>query len=397
MLLTNLRIATMLGGYGLIEDGAIELKYGLISWIGRSSEAPAGKKINCGGRLLTPGLIDCHTHLVYGGSRAAEFEMRLNGVSYAEIAKAGGGILSTVKATRAASEAELLASATTRLENLLAEGVTTVEIKSGYGLDVETEMKMLKVARELGRRLPVEVTTTFLGAHAFPPEYRDNRAGYVKLVAKQALPAIREAGLVDAVDGFCEGIAFSVEETEQVFKAAKALGVPVKLHAEQLSNLGGAALAARYGALSVDHIEYLDEAGVMAIAKSGTVAVLLPGAFYYLREKQVPPVAQLRAHHVPIAIATDLNPGSSPVHSLLTTMNMACVLFGLTPEEALLGVTANAARALGLKDRGTLAPGLRADLVLWDVERPGDLAYPLGVNPCTCVVRDGEVVRGRLT
>ncbi|MBL8893905.1 MAG: imidazolonepropionase, partial [Rhizobiales bacterium] len=312
-------------------------------------------------------------------------------------AKAGGGILSTVKATRAASEAELLASATTRLENLLAEGVTTIEIKSGYGLDVETEMKMLKVARELGRRLPVEVTTTFLGAHAFPPEYRENHVAYVKLVAKQALPAIREAGLVDAVDGFCEGIAFSVEEMEQVFRAAKALGVPVKLHAEQLSNLGGAALAARYGALSVDHIEYLDEAGVMAIAKSGTVAVLLPGAFYYLREKQVPPVAQLRAHHVPIAIATDLNPGSSPVHSLLTTMNMACVLFGLTPEEALLGVTANAARALGLKDRGTLAPGLRADLALWDVERPGDLAYPLGVNPCACVVRDGEVVRGRLT
>ncbi|MBL8893364.1 MAG: imidazolonepropionase [Rhizobiales bacterium] len=397
MLLTNLRIATMLGGYGLIEDGAIELKYGLISWLGHSNEAPAGKKINCGGRLLTPGLIDCHTHLVYGGSRAAEFEMRLNGVSYAEIAKAGGGILSTVKATRAASEAELLASATTRLENLLAEGVTTIEIKSGYGLDVETEMKMLKVARELGKRLPVEVTTTFLGAHAFPPEYRENHAAYVKLVTKQALPAIREAGLVDAVDGFCEGIAFSVEETEQVFRAAKALGVPVKLHAEQLSNLGGAALAARYGALSVDHIEYLDEAGIMAIAKSGTVAVLLPGAFYYLREKQVPPVAQLRAHHVPIAIATDLNPGSSPVNSLLTTMNMACVLFGLTPEEALLGVTANAARALGLKDRGTLAPGLRADLALWDVERPGDLAYPLGVNPCACVVRDGEVVRGRLT
>lgn len=397
MLLTNLRIATMLGGYGLIEDAAIELKYGLISWIGCSREAPEGKRIDCGGRLLTPGLIDCHTHLVYGGSRAAEFEMRLNGVSYAEIAKAGGGILSTVKATRAASKEELLASATKRLENLLAEGVTTVEIKSGYGLDVETEMKMLMVARELGRRLPVEVTTTFLGAHAFPPDYRDNRAGYVKLVAKQALPAAHGAGLVDAVDGFCEGIAFSLEETEQVFKAAKALGVPVKLHAEQLSNLGGAALAARYGALSVDHIEYLDEAGVMAIAKSGTVAVLLPGAFYYLREKQLPPVAQLRHHHVPIAIATDLNPGSSPVHSLLTTMNMACVLFGLTPEEALLGITANAARALGLKDRGTLAPGLRADLALWDVERPGDLAYPLGVNPCTCVLRDGEVVRGRLT
>jgi imidazolonepropionase len=396
MLLTGLRIATMQGGYGLIDDAAIEIKYGLISWVGRSSDAPAGKRIDCGGRLLTPGLIDCHTHIVYGGNRAAEFEMRLNGVSYAEIAKAGGGILSTVKATREASETDLFASAARRLENLLAEGVTTIEIKSGYGLDVETELKMLRVARDLGRRLPVEVTTTFLGAHTFPAEYREDRAGYVRLVTRQALPAAHAAGLADAVDGFCEGIAFSVEETEQVFRAAKALGLPVKLHAEQLSNLGGAVLAARYGALSVDHIEYLDEAGVMAIAEAGTVAVLLPGAFYYLREKQVPPVAQLRGHHVPIAIATDLNPGSSPVHSLLSTMNMACVLFGLTPEEALLGVTANAARALGLKDRGTIAPGLRADLVLWDVERPGDLAYPLGVNPCACVVRDGEIVRGRL-
>jgi imidazolonepropionase len=396
MLLTNLKIATMQGGYGLIDDAAIEIKYGLISWVGRSNDAPAGKKIDCAGRLLTPGLIDCHTHIVYGGNRAAEFEMRLNGVSYAEIAKAGGGILSTVKATREAGEADLFASAAKRLENLLAEGVTTIEIKSGYGLDVETELKMLRVARDLGRRLPVEVTTTFLGAHTFPAEYREDRAGYVRLVTRQALPAAQAAGLADSVDGFCEGIAFSVEETEQVFRAAKALGLPVKLHAEQLSNLGGAILAARYGALSVDHIEYLDEAGVMAIAEAGTDAVLLPGAFYYLREKQVPPVAQLRGHHVPIAIATDLNPGSSPVHSLLSTMNMACVLFGLTPEEALLGVTANAARALGLKDRGTIAPGLRADLVLWDVERPGDLAYPLGVNPCACVVRDGEIVRGRL-
>jgi imidazolonepropionase len=397
MLLTNLKIATMQGGYGLIEDAAIEIKYGLISWVGRSSDAPAGKKTDCGGRLLTPGLIDCHTHIVYGGNRAAEFEMRLNGISYAEIAKAGGGILSTVKATREASEADLFASAAKRLENLLAEGVTTIEIKSGYGLDVETELKMLRVARDLGRRLPVEVTTTFLGAHTFPAEYREDRAGYVRLVTRQALPAAHAAGLADAVDGFCEGIAFSVEETEQVFRAAKALGLPVKLHAEQLSNLGGAVLAARYGALSVDHIEYLDEEGVIAVAKAGTVAVLLPGAFYYLREKQAPPVAQLREHRVPMAIATDLNPGSSPVHSLLTTMNMACVLFGLTPEEALLGVTANAARALGLKDRGTIAPGLRADLVLWDVARPGDLAYPLGVNPCACVVRDGEIVRGRLT
>lgn len=396
MLLTNLQLATMTGGYGLIPDAAIHIEGQTIAWAGSRSAAPPGHAIDCGGRLATPGLIDCHTHLVYGGNRANEFEMRLNGASYAEIAKSGGGINATVRATRSATEADLRKAALKRLDSLLAEGVTTIEIKSGYGLDVETELKMLRVARGLATSRPVDVATSFLGAHTFPPEYKDDHASYVKLVCEQALPAAAGAGLADAVDGFCEGIAFSVAETEQVFKAAKALGLPVKLHAEQLSNLGGARLAARYNALSVDHIEYLDEAGVAAIAASGTVAVLLPGAFYYLREKQLPPVAALRSHKVPIATATDLNPGSSPVHSLLSTMNMACVLFGLTPEEALLGVTSNAARALGRKDRGRIAPGLKADLAFWDVERPGELAYPLGFNPLAAVIRNGELVRGHL-
>ena len=396
MLLTNLQLATMIGGYGLLPDAAIRIEGQTIAWVGPRSAAPPGDAIDCGGRLVTPGLIDCHTHLVYGGNRANEFEMRLNGVSYSEIAKAGGGIAATVRATRAATEEELRHTALKRLDSLLAEGVTTIEIKSGYGLDVETELKMLRVARALSASRPVDVVTSYLGAHAFPPEYRDNRDGYVKLLCEQALPAVAKAGLADAVDGFCEGIAFSVAEMEQVFKAAKALGLPVKLHAEQLSNLGGARLAARYNALSVDHIEYLDAEGVAAIAASGTVAVLLPGAFYYLREKQLPPVVALRSHKVPIAIATDLNPGSSPVHSLLSIMNMACVLFGLTPEEALLGITANATRALGLKDRGRIVPGLKADLAIWDVERPGELAYPLGFNPLAAVIRNGELVRGSL-
>ena len=394
MLLTNLSIATMVNGYGLIEKGSVAIENGVIASVG--TETPGGDALDCGGRLLTPGLIDCHTHIVYGGNRAAEFEQRLNGATYADIAKAGGGIMSTVRATRAASEAQLLESALRRLESLLAEGVTTIEIKSGYGLDVDTEVKMLKVARKLGTLRPVDVKTTFLGAHTFPQEFRENNADYVKLVCDRALPRIAKEGLADAVDAFCEGIAFSVAETELVFKSASAAGLPVKLHAEQLSYLGGAKLAARYNALSVDHIEYLDEDGVESISRSGTVAVLLPGAFYYLREKQAPPVAALRKHKVPIAIATDLNPGSSPVHSLLATMNMACVLFGLTPEEALLGVTTHAARALGLKDRGTIAVGQKADLALWDVQRPGDLSYPLGFNPLAAVIRNGEVVRGSL-
>jgi imidazolonepropionase len=397
MLLTNLKAATMQGGsYGLIEDAAILVEGGRISWVGPRAEAPAGETVECRGKLVTPGLIDCHTHLVYGGNRANEFEMRLNGVPYAEIARAGGGIMSTVRATRAASEPELRGLSQPRFDTLLNEGVTTIEIKSGYGLDVETEMRMLRVARSLAKDRAVDVITTFLGAHTFPAEFKDNRQAYVDLVCNEALPAAHAEGLVDAVDGFCEGIAFSVAEIEQVFNAAKVLGLPVKLHAEQLSNLGGAKLAARHGALSVDHIEYLDEEGVTAIAQSGTVAVLLPGAFYYLREKQHPPVAALRAHKLPIAIATDLNPGSSPVNSLLTTMNMACVLFSLTPEEALLGVTANAARALGLNDRGIIAPGLKADLAFWNVERPGDLSYPLGFNPIASKMKDGQFRDGWL-
>lgn len=396
MLLTHLTAATMRNGYGLIADAAILIAEGRIAWVGPRAEAPPGESLDCHGSLVTPGLIDCHTHIVHGGNRADEFEMRLTGIAYADIAKSGGGIAATVRATRAQSEAELTASALKRLDTLLSEGVTTIEIKSGYGLDVDTELKMLRVARHLNEHRAVDIRTTFLGAHTFPPEYKDDHAAYVKLVCEQALPAAAKAGLVDAVDAFCEGIAFSVAETEQVFKAARALALPVKLHAEQLSNLGGAKLAARYNALSVDHIEYLDEDGVAAIAAAGTVAVLLPGAFYYLRETQAPPVAMLRSKNVPIAIATDLNPGSSPVHSLLAAMNMACVLFGLTPEEALMAVTVNAAKALGLKDRGVIAPGMKADLALWDAERPGDLAYPLGFNPLAGVIRNGQLVRGGL-
>ncbi|WP_421693418.1 imidazolonepropionase [Aestuariivirga sp.] len=396
MLLTNLKAATMTDGYGLIEDAAVLVEDGRIAWAGPRLDAPAGEATDCQGMLLTPGLIDCHTHLVHGGSRAHEFEQRLTGISYAEISRAGGGIAATVRATRSQSEADLAASACKRLDALLAEGVTTIEIKSGYGLDRDTEMKMLRVARELSQWRPVDVVTSYLGAHALPPEFKDDRQAYLDLVCNVVMPAVAETGLADAVDAFCEGIAFSVPETRRVFETAKSLGLPVKLHAEQLSNLGGSALAASFGALSVDHIEYLDQAGVDAIAASGTVAVLLPGAFYYLRETQVPPVAALRQAGVPIAVATDLNPGTSPVHSLLTTMNMACVLFGLTPEEALRGVTVNAARALGLSDRGVIAPGKKADLVLWDVARPGDLAYPLGFNPLAAVIHNGELVRGLL-
>jgi imidazolonepropionase len=404
-LFTNARLATMAeaDGIGLVEDGALLVEGDSIAWLGPAGEALPRElaaelapehMVDCGGRLLTPGLIDCHTHLIHAGSRAREFEMRLKGATYAEIAEAGGGIVSTVMATRAASEEELVASGLVRLECLLAEGVTTVEIKSGYGLDLKTETRMLRAARALGRDQPVDVVTSFLGAHALPPEYRDDRAAYLRLVCDLALPEIARAGLADAVDAFCETIAFTVDEVDQVFERAKSLGLPVKLHAEQLSNLGGAKMAARHGALSVDHLEYLDEEAVAAIAAAGTVAVLLPGAYYYLRETTPPPVAALREHGVALAVATDLNPGSSPVHSLLGAMNMACVLFGLTPEEALRGVTAHAARALGLSDRGKLAPGLRADFVLWDCEGPADLVYSLGLNPCAVVIRKGELVRG---
>jgi imidazolonepropionase len=395
LLLRNARLATMAadGPYGLIDNGAVLIEAGRIAWVGPNRKAPPARRvIDVERRVVTPGLIDCHTHLVFGGSRADEFEMRLKGATYAEIARAGGGILSTVRATRAASPKRLFDAALPRLRRLLAEGVTTVEIKSGYGLDVATERKMLAVARRLGSTCDVDVVTTFLGAHAIPPEYRDDRRAYVKLVCEQAMPAIARARLADAVDALCETIAFTPEETEQVFKAAAALGLRVKLHAEQLSNLGGAKLAARYGALSCDHLEYLDEDGVRAMAAAASVAVLLPGAFYYLKERQLPPVEALRRHRVPIAVATDLNPGSSPVHSLLAAMNMACVLFGLTAEEALRGVTDHAARALGLADRGRIVAGARADLVVWDVAAPGHLAYPLGDNPCHRIVRGGRLV-----
>jgi imidazolonepropionase len=401
-LYTNARLATMsqADGIGLVGDGALLVEGDSIAWLGPAGEAPADAFehiVDCGGRLLTPGLIDCHTHLIHAGSRAKEFEMRLSGATYGEIAKAGGGIVSTVKATRAASERELVASGAARLECLLGEGVTTVEIKSGYGLDLDTEMRMLRAARTLGSEMPVDVVTTFLGAHALPPEYRNDRAGYLRLVCDVVLPAVAGAGLADAVDAFCETIAFTVAEVEQVFERATTLGLPVKLHAEQLSNLGGAAMAARHGALSADHLEYLDGDGVAALAAAGTVAVLLPGAFYYLRETTSPPVAALREHGVAMAVATDLNPGSSPVHSLLGAMNMACVLFGLTPEEAVHGVTAHAARALGLDDRGRLEPGLRADLALWNAEGAADLVYPFGLNLCAAVIRKGELVRGSIT
>jgi imidazolonepropionase len=399
LLIKNVRLATMNdeAPYGLVDRGSLLIERGRISWAGSMADLPSVRRgtriIDGKGKLLTPGLIDCHTHLVHAGSRADEFEMRLKGASYADIARAGGGILSTVRATRAASERDLVAQALPRLDALLAEGVTTVEVKSGYGLDVDTELRMLRAARRLARRRPVDVVTTFLGAHALAPEYTENRAGYVSLVCEQALPAVHKAGLADAVDAFCETIAFTVEETARVFDAARALGLPLKLHAEQLSNTGGARLAARYGALSCDHLEYLDEDGVVEMARAGTVATLLPGAFYYLKERQAPPVAALRRHAVPLAVATDLNPGSSPVHSLLTAMNMACVLFGLTPEEALRGVTVNAARALGLEDRGMIAPGMKADVVVWNVEAPGHLAYPLGFNPCRLVIRNGSEVK----
>ncbi|GGF75498.1 imidazolonepropionase [Mameliella alba] len=386
-LMTNLTAATLVGDapYGLIQDAAIALAGGRIRWVGPRGDLPSelagAKAVDMGGRLVTPGLIDCHTHLVHGGNRAAEFEMRLNGASYEEVARAGGGIVSTVKATREASEDALLQDALRRVDTLIAEGVTTLEIKSGYGLDVETELRMLRVARAVMANRPVRVKTSFLGAHAVPAEYMDRADAYIDEVC---IPALRDAhaeGLVDAVDGFCEGIAFSPAQIARVFDVAQTLNIPVKLHAEQLSNLGGAAMAAGYGALSADHIEYLDEAGVAAMAKAGTVAVLLPGAFYTLHETQMPPVQALRDHHVPIALATDANPGSSPLTSLLLTLNMGCTLFRLTPEEALRGATVNAARALGLSDVGTITAGQRAELAVWDIAHPAELSYRIGFNP----------------
>ncbi len=395
---TNARLATMAPGvaapYGAIEDGVIAMRDGRIAWIGARGEAPdldAAETIDCAGRWITPGLIDCHTHLVHGGDRAHEFELRLQGASYEEIARAGGGILSTVTATRAASEADLFASADRRLAALMAEGVTTVEIKSGYGLETAAEAKCLRVARRLGRERPVGVRTTFLGAHAIPPEFKGRSGDYVDLVAGPMLDAVAAQNLADAVDVFCEGIAFSPEETARVFAAAKARGLAVKIHAEQLSNLGGAKLAAEMEALSADHLEYLDEAGVVAMAKAGTVAVILPGAFYFLRETQKPPIELLRKHGVPIALATDANPGSSPLTSPLLVLNMGCTLFRLTPEEALAGLTRHAAQALGMADQiGTLEAGKACDLAIWDIERPAELAYRIGFNPLHARIWNGQ-------
>ena len=401
---TAARLATMVEGgaaYGAIEDGALAVANGRIAWLGPRAELPgapqdlARRVIDAGGRWITPALIDCHTHIVHAGNRAGEFEQRLEGASYAEIARSGGGILSTVRATRAASEDALVALARPRVAALLAEGVTAIEIKSGYGLDRETELRMLRAARRIGELLPVTVRATFLGAHALPPEYAGRRGDYIDFIRREVLPAVAAEGLADAVDAFCETIGFTPEETERVFAAARALGLPVKLHAEQLSDQGGAALAARFGALSADHLEYLSAEGAAAMAAAGTVAVLLPGAFYFLRETRVPPVDLLRRAGAPIAIATDSNPGSSPAGSLLLMLNMAATLFRLTPEEALAGATRNAARALGLaSERGTLEVGKAADFILWDIETPAELAYRIGGNPAAAVIRAGETVAG---
>jgi len=384
MLLTHATLATMTGGYGLIPDAAVALEGDRIAWAGPVAKLPAAYRAlpetDCAGRLVTPGLIDCHTHAVFAGHRAVEFELRLKGASYEEIARAGGGILSTVTATRAASGDELLARALRRVDQLIASGATTIEVKSGYGLTVDDELKMLRVARRIGQIRPVTVRTTHLAAHAIPPEYKANATAYI---AEMALPSLRQAyaeDLVDAVDAFCEGIAFSVDELRPLFAEARALGLPVKLHAEQLSDRGGAAFAAGQGALSADHLEYLSQDGITAMANGGTVAVILPGAFYTLRETQVPPIAALREAGVPMAVATDLNPGSSPMASLTLAMNMACTLFRLTPEEALLGTTVHAARALGLADRGRISPGLRADLCIWDADHPAELSYRIGAT-----------------
>jgi imidazolonepropionase len=386
----NARLATLdpaLPGLGLVERGAVLAEGGRIVYAGAEADLPAALRtdaetVDVEGRLITPGLIDCHTHLVYAGNRAHEFELRLKGASYEEVARAGGGIVSSVKALRAASEADLVHETLPRLDALIAEGVTTVEVKSGYGLDRDSEIKALKAARKLAEVRPVSIRTTFLGAHALPPEMNGDKAAYIDRVVNDMLPAVAAAGLADAVDGFCEGIAFSPEEIARVFDAAKALGLPVKLHADQLSNLHGAALAASYGALSADHLEYTDAEGAAAMAKAGSVAVLLPGAYYFIRETKLPPVEAFRTAGTRIAIATDSNPGTSPLTSLLLTMNMAATLFRLTVDECIAGVTREAAHALGIAGRtGTLEAGKDADLAIWDVERPAELVYRIGFNP----------------
>ncbi len=396
---TNCRLATMqadaLQAYGLIEDAALVVDGGQIQWVGPRSALPNDLRQRCDavhdahGALITPGLIDCHTHLVYGGDRALEFELRLNGATYEDIARRGGGIASTVQATRSAGPDELLQQSQRRLLALLAEGVTTLEIKSGYGLALAHERKTLQVARLLGQQHGVDVRTTFLGAHALPPEFAGRSDDYVDEVLRM-LALLHAEGLVDAVDAFCERIAFSPAQVERVFAAASQLKLPVKLHAEQLSDSGGAQLAARFGAISCDHLEWLSDEGAAAMAAARSVAVLLPGAFYFLRETRIPPIELLRRHGVPMAVSTDCNPGTSPCTSLLLMLNMACTLFRLTPEEALAGVTRNAAQALGLRDRGVLAAGLRADFVLWDLQHPAQLSYALGARPCVQTVFNGE-------
>lgn len=391
ILLVNAAVATMSNGlvsgkaaYGFLNRAAVAIENGRIRWVGPTEEAgafPDFERQELDGRLVTPALIDCHTHLVHGGHRAWEFEMRLKGATYEEVARAGGGILSTVLSTRGATEEQLVKAALPRIDAMIREGVATVEVKSGYGLDVDTELAMLRAARRLAKERPIRVFTTFLGAHAVPPEYKGSPEAYLRDVCLPALDAAAEERLVDAVDGFCEGIAFNPDQIAQVFARARKHHLPVKLHAEQLSNIGGARLAARHGALSADHLEYADAGDAAALAQAGTVAVLLPGAFYTIHETRRPPVEAFREAGVAMAVATDCNPGSSPLASLLLAMNMACTLFGLTPEEALAGATREAAKALGLKDAGMIAPGLRADLAIWDVEHPAELAYRIGFNP----------------
>ncbi|WP_409265480.1 imidazolonepropionase [Massilia sp. BHUDP2] len=395
LLFTNVNLATMVptavDGYGEMPDAALAVKDGRIAWLGARRDAPpASAEHDCGGAWMTPGLVDCHTHVVHAGNRSKEWEARLNGASYEDIARQGGGIMSTVRATRDADVEALLAQSLPRVARLLSEGVTTLEIKSGYGLALDAEARMLRAAREVAGRLPVRVATTFLGAHALPPEFAGRADDYVTEVCERMLPQLVQEGLVDAVDAFCERIGFTHAQTERIFLAARALGLPVKLHAEQLSDQQGAELVARHGGLSADHLEYLSQAGIDAMARAGTVAVLLPGAYYFLRETRQPPIAALREAKVAMAVATDCNPGTSPMTSLLLAMNMACTLWRLTPQEALLGATIHAARALGLHEEiGSLEVGKRADLALWDIARPADLAYAMGSNPCRSVVNGG--------
>ncbi len=396
---TNARIAPDGDPAHVIEHGAIVVQGGRIAWLGAQNDMPpefanTTPRHDVRGQWITPGLIDCHTHLVYGGNRADEFALRLAGASYEDIARRGGGIVSTVRATREADETSLFDQSAFRLEALLTEGVTTIEIKSGYGLDTNTERKILRVARRLGEHYPVTVYTTFLGAHAVPPEYKDRADDYIALVCNDMLPTLHAEGLIDAVDVFCENIGFTLAQSERVFDTATTLGLPVKMHAEQLSNLGGTPLSTRYRALSVDHLEYLNEADVDMMKQAGTVAVLLPAAFYFLREKQLPPIELLRRHQIPIAISTDSNPGTAPTTSLLLTLNMACTLFRLTVAEALAGVTVNAARALGQSDRhGLLAVGRDADFAIWSIDSLAELAYWTGLNCCSGVVRNGVRTR----